>query len=134
VIEVRALVRGIARGPVLLLEEALSFWGGIDPDTGTIIDNRHPQRGLCISGTVLAMPSGRGSSSSSSVLAEAIRLHTAPAAIILREADGILVLGSLVARELYGVTMPIAVARAGDFAGLRTGVVASIDAESVSLL
>ena len=55
------------------------------------------------------MPSGRGSSSSSSVLAEAIRAGTAPAAIVLGEADPILALGAIVARELYGTTIPVVV-------------------------
>ena len=55
------------------------------------------------------MPSGRGSSSSSYVLAEAIRAGTAPAAIVLREPDGILALGAIVARELYGARVPVVV-------------------------
>jgi uncharacterized protein len=55
------------------------------------------------------MPSGRGSSSSSSVLAEAIRLGTAPLAILLAEPDNILVLGALVAGYLYDRTCPIVV-------------------------
>ncbi len=55
------------------------------------------------------MPSGRGSSSSSYVLAEAIRAGKAPAAIVLREPDGIVALGAIVARELYGSTIPVIV-------------------------
>jgi hypothetical protein len=55
------------------------------------------------------MPGGRGSSSSSSVLAEAIRAGTAPAAIVLTDPDPIIALGALVARELYGVSIPIVV-------------------------
>ncbi len=67
------------------------------------------------------MPSGRGSSSSSSVLAEAIRAGTAPAGIILLEPDGILVLGALVARELYGRSIPVIVLRPADYAAIETG-------------
>lgn len=55
------------------------------------------------------MPSGRGSSSSSSVLAEGIRAGTAPMAIVLLEPDPILALGAIVARELYGRTIPVVV-------------------------
>jgi predicted aconitase with swiveling domain len=105
----RALVPGIAEGEVLALTEPLSFWGGLDPTTGAIVDPRHPQSGHVVTGRVLVMPSGRGSSSSSTVLAEAIRLGTSPAAIVLREPDGILALGSIVARELYGLEMPVVV-------------------------
>ena len=105
----RALVPGIAEGEVLALTEPLSFWGGLDPATGAIVDPRHPQGGHVVTGRVLVMPSGRGSSSSSTVLAEAIRLGTSPAAIVLREPDGILALGSIVARELYALEMPVVV-------------------------
>lgn len=107
--ESRTLVAGNGRGPVLVLDEPLSFWGGVDPASGDVIDVRHPQRGANVSGRVLVMPSGRGSSSSSSVLAESIRAGTAPAAIVLTEPDPILALGAIVARELYGRAMPVVV-------------------------
>jgi predicted aconitase with swiveling domain len=108
--EARTLVGGTAEGPALVLDEPLSLWGGLDPGTGDIVDVRHPQRGENVAGRVLVMPSGRGSSSSSSVLAEAIRAGTAPAAIVLGEADPILPLGAIVARELYGASIPVVVA------------------------
>ena len=107
--EGRTLVAGTAEGPALVLDEPLSLWGGLDPGTGEIVDVRHPQRGENVTGRVLVMPSGRGSSSSSSVLAEAIRAGTAPTAIVLGEADPILPLGAIVARELYGKVVPIVV-------------------------
>ena len=77
--ENRVMVAGSAMGDALVLEEPLSFWGGLGPETGEIIDRRHPQSGTIATGRVLVMPSGRGSSSSSSVLAEAIRAGTGPA-------------------------------------------------------
>jgi predicted aconitase with swiveling domain len=124
--EARTLVAGTAEGPALVLDEPLSLWGGLDPETGSVIDVRHPQRGANVTGCVLVMPSGRGSSSSSSVLAEAIRAGTAPAAIVLGEADPILALGAIVARELYGTVVPVVVARiegirAGDAVRVRAG-------------
>ena len=105
----RTLVAGRAAGTAIVLTEPLSFWGGLDPGTGALIDTHHPQRGAALSGRILVMPSGRGSSSSSYVLAEAIRAGTAPAAIVLREPDGIIALGSIVARELYGTQTPVVV-------------------------
>lgn len=105
----KIVVSGHGVGPLLVLDEPLSFWGGIDPDNGDIIDVNHPGAGLNVTGTLLAMPHGRGSSSSASVLAECIRLGTAPAGLILRDIDEILVVGALVANELYGSNFPIAV-------------------------
>lgn len=105
----RPLLAGEAAGPALVLEAPLSLWGGLDPHTGRVSDHHHPQFGATVTGRVLVMPAGRGSSSSSSVLAEAVRLGTAPLAILLAEPDEILVLGALVAEELYGRTCPILV-------------------------
>jgi predicted aconitase with swiveling domain len=104
----------------VVLDEPLSLWGGLDPTTGTIVDAHHPQRGATISGRVLVMPAGRGSSSSASVLAEAARLGTAPVAIFLREPDLILAIGAAVAEELYGVRIAVTVtATDDDAAGIR---------------
>jgi uncharacterized protein len=108
----RVLVPGEATGEVLVLAEPLSFWGGLDPETGTLIDSHHPQVGTMLRGKVLVMPSGRGSSSSSYVLAEAIRAGTAPVAVVLGEADAIVALGSIVAGELYGIDVPVVVSEA----------------------
>lgn len=105
------LVAGTASGSTLVLDEPLSFWGGVDPITGEIIDRSHPQSGTVITDRILIMPGGRGSSSASSVIAECIRAGTAPAGIILEEPDPLLALGSLVAAELYpDRPCPVAVA------------------------
>jgi uncharacterized protein len=128
--EARTLVAGTAEGRVLVLDEPLSFWGGIDPANGDVIDARHPQHGANVAGRILVMPSGRGSSSSSSVLAEAIRAGTAPAAIIMGEADPILALGAIVARELFGTTIPVIVTAGSD---LRTDDLAIVRADETGV-
>lgn len=110
---------GVASGRLLLLTEPLSFWGGIDPKSGAIIDERHPQRGANVAGRILALPRGRGSSSASSILLEACRRGTAPAAILTREVDGILTLGAVVARELYDVPLPMLTLQTNDYQKLR---------------
>ena len=124
----RSLVRGRAEGPALVLTEPLSFWGGVDPETGRIIDRRHPQAEADVRGTILFMPSGRGSSSSSTVLAEAIRLGTAPAAIVLLEADGILAIGAIVASLLYGAANPVVVLDERDYVRVRSGMEVLVEA------
>jgi predicted aconitase with swiveling domain len=108
--EAQVLVPGTATGPAVVLEEPLSFWGGFDPATGRLVDPHHPQVGAALAGCVLVMPAGRGSSSSSSVLAEAVRAGTAPAAVVLGEPDPIVALGAIVAEELYGAGPPVVVA------------------------
>ena len=93
---------GESVGRVLNLERPLSFWGGIDPETGRVTDVHHPQHGVVVTGRVLVMPTGRGSSSSSSVLLECVRARTAPAALLVHHVDPILPIGAAVAIELYG--------------------------------
>ena len=105
----RAFTPGEAEGDALVLSEPLSFWGGIDVSTGRIIDHSHPDLGQVISGRVLVMPGGRGSSSAASVFAESIRRGTGPAAIVLATPDPILTVGALVAQSLYGLRCPVVV-------------------------
>lgn len=131
----RVLVGGTASGPLLVLDEPVSFWGGLDPTTGEITDRRHPQSGVIVTGSVLAMQSGRGSSSGSSVLAEAIRLGTGPAAILMLESDEIVTLGAVVAHELYGVAVPVVVLDGATYARLSTGQLVNVsDAGEVAFL
>jgi len=109
---------GEADGLALVFSQPLSFWGGIDAETGEIIDHSHPGLGQNVAGRILVMPSGRGSSSSSSVLAEAIRRGTAPAGILLQRPDPILAVGAIVAEFLYDIHMPLVVC---DIAGIVSG-------------
>jgi predicted aconitase with swiveling domain len=90
-----------------VLREPLSLWGGMDPATGRVIDAHHPQHGVVLTGRVVVMSSARGSSSSSSILAEAARTGTVPAAFLLGEADLILAIGAIVADELYRRSIPV---------------------------
>jgi len=117
----RVLVAGRGSGQALVLDEPLSFWGGFDAQDGRVIEERHPQAGASLAGRVVVMPSGRGSSSSSSVLAEGLRRRTGPVALLLAEADEIIVLGALVANLLDGSAFPVVQLRAADYASIKTG-------------
>jgi predicted aconitase with swiveling domain len=102
-------VRGTAEGSVIRLATPLSFWGGVEAETGRIIDQSQAHHGALLEGKVLVMPSGRGSSSASSVLAETIRNGTGPVAIVMERPDPIITAGSMVARSLYGIVCPVVV-------------------------
>ena len=101
------LVKGIAKAEPLVLTAPISFWGGVSPETGTIIEKRHPQFGTTLKGKILMLPAAKGSSSGSSVLAEILRNGTGPAAIVLAAPDAILATGAMVAMSLYGVVCPV---------------------------
>ncbi len=123
------LVPGRAAGPVLALSEPLSLWGGVDPASGRIVETRHPDYGRSIAGYILAMPAVRGSSSSSSVLAELLRGGVGPLGIVLGEPDEILVVGSMVARELYDVDCPVLLLGPDDYARAASYASMTIDAD-----
>lgn len=127
VLEGHALVAGEAAGELLVAHEPLSFWGGYDADTGEIIDRRHALSGLNASGRILAIPSTRGSSTTSAVLLEAIRAGKAPAAILTSEVDAFLALASIVADEMYRTPLPVVALGLDDFARLRSGVRATVE-------
>src|SRR4029079_9356573 len=106
-IAARVLNAGKVEGPVLVVEEPLSFWGAFDPLTGLIIDTHHPQRGVCLARKIVIMPETRGSGSASGSIAEAIRRGTAPLALILMKPDVNLALGGFIAATLYGKSCPV---------------------------
>ncbi|MFY0544152.1 aconitase X swivel domain-containing protein [Brevibacillus sp. H7] len=105
----RVVVPGQGSGPVLATTVPLSFWGGLDPRTGTIVDRHHPLSGQSVAGRVFVMPYGRGSSTASGVLLEAIMTKHAPSAILLSEVDEILALGAIVADEIFSKRLPVIV-------------------------
>lgn len=130
-IQAQTVVAGQAEGTTLCLSEPLSLWGGLNPDTGEIIDRHHPQSGEYVTGKIIVMPSGRGSSSASSILLEAVRQKNAPAGLILREMDGILALGAVVAREIYEVNLPVMVVSADDYALFQSGQIVTIERDGL---
>lgn len=105
-LQAKILVAGAAvEAPAFALTAPISFWGGVDPQTGLIANVRHPQYGQSVSGKVLCLPATVGSSSAAAVLLELVHSNRAPAAIILHEPDAILLLGLIVAEEM-GLTFP----------------------------
>lgn len=116
-----ALIPGRAEGELLVSPEPLSFWGGYDHREGRIIDRRHPLAGRVAAGRVLALPHTRGSSTTTTVLLEALRAGTAPAAILTASRDGFLALAGIVAQEMYGRALPVVVLEREDFDRLESG-------------
>ena len=103
----RSILSGTASGPIIAAQEALSFWGGVDPQSGRVIDVHHPLHGVTLTGGVLMMPSSRGSCSGSGVLLDLALTGRAPAALIFREAEDVLTLGALIAAGMFGRSLPV---------------------------
>jgi len=121
---------GRARGEVLVTSQPISFWGGVDPATGRIIDPRHELFGQEVCGKVLAFPYGKGSSTTSLIILELLRVGKAPAAIINVHTEPILATGPVVSRIFYGQGIPMITLAEKDFECLSTGQQAVVDADS----
>ena len=129
-VEGTALVAGAthqATGRLAFSGTGLSFWGGVDPVTGIVIDERHPLHGRVVTDTILAIPSGRGSCTASQIVLELVLNNTAPRAIVLKDRDAVVAVGALVAREFFGAIPPLILA-CTDFDALE-----SFDGEIVSV-
>ncbi|SOC92166.1 predicted aconitase subunit 1 /predicted aconitase subunit 2 [Rhizobium sp. AN5] len=114
--QARSILPGAAEGVVIATTEALSFWGGVDPATGKVIDVHHPLHGVCLTGGVLFMPSSRGSCTGSGVLLDLILTGRAPSALVFCEAEDVLTLGALIAAEMFGKPLPVLRLDAENFA------------------
>jgi predicted aconitase with swiveling domain len=121
---------GRARGEVLVTSQPISFWGGVDPASGRIIDPRHELIGQEVCGKVLAFPYGKGSSTTSLIILELLRIGKAPAAIINVHTEPILATGPIVSRIFYVRSIPMITLAEKDFKCLNTGQRVVVDADS----
>ncbi|MFE0015194.1 aconitase X [Mesorhizobium sp. NPDC059054] len=134
----RSILGGSAQGAVVATQEALSFWGGVDPATARVIDVHHPLHGSCLTDAILMMPSSRGSCTGSGVLLDLVLNGRAPAALIFSEAEDVLTLGALIASELFGKPLPVLRLTPQAFAALASAKTArisdtAIEADGLSL-
>ena len=118
----KVLIDGQVEGRLLKLTADISLWGGVDPRSGVIIDSRHPQHGQCMAGKILAMNRSIGSSSGSSIILELLRCNRGPLGIIMIEADFIVTLGVVVAREMGFAKIPVVQMVSKDFSLLPDAV------------
>ncbi len=128
----RSILGGTASGAIIATTEALSFWGGVDPATGLVIDVHHPLLGTCITGAILLMPSSRGSCTGSGVLLDLSLTGRGPAALIFSEDEDVLTLGALIAAEMFGRSLPVLRLSAEAFRALSAARTARIDATSIT--
>ncbi|MCD6495759.1 MAG: DUF126 domain-containing protein [Candidatus Aenigmarchaeota archaeon] len=92
----RKVARGAAEGEALVSSEGISFYGGVEPETGTVVEKGHPLEGRSVKGKVLVFPSGKGSTVGSYALYEMKKLGNAPAAIINKDIETIVAVGAII--------------------------------------
>jgi uncharacterized protein len=92
----RLICKGNAKGEVLFTEEAISFFGGVDPDTGIITEKGHPLEGKSMAGKILVFPNGKGSTVGSYVLYRLKKNGVAPLAMINKNCEAIIATGAII--------------------------------------
>ena len=122
----KPIIAGEASGELLVSDTGLSFWGGVNPVNGLIIDQHHPLHNQQVTGKILALPSGRGSSSGSGAILELLANGAAPAALIFIEAEDIITLGVMVSEVMFENSIPVCQMNEAEFKQLRTGVLARV--------
>ena len=127
IIRARVVLPGTAKAEALVSNEPLSFWGGDDQHTGEIIDRRHPLSGQIAAGKILVLPFSRGSSTTTAILLEAFKSKNAPAAILTIGTDSFFALATIVAEELYQLSIPILALEEKDFDKIENGQVLEIN-------
>mgnify|MGYP001046635779 CR=1 FL=1 len=121
----RVIKSGTAEGIALVSPEPIGFLGGVDPDTGIVVEPGHPLQGQCVAGRVLVFPTGKGSTVGSYTLYRMARSGTAPAAIVNAESEAIVAVGAIIG----GIPMVDQV----DIAQIRTGDRARVDGERITV-
>jgi len=127
-----AHVKGHAYGALIGCNLELSFWGGVDPRTGEIIDRHHSLSGRFVRDGILAIPSGRGSCSGSGVLLELLLNGNAPKGLVFARSEDILTLGVIIAEEFFGKTIPVVTLSAVDFEALLGSNFVQVDGTEVT--
>ena len=117
----RKIFTGKAKGKALVTTEGISFYGGVDAETGIVTQKSHPLEGQSVSGKVLVFPQGTGSTVGSYVLYQLKKGGKAPAAIINKECETIVAVGCIISE--------IPCVDSVDIEKIKSGDTVSVDAE-----
>lgn len=92
----RKVAKGSAEGEAIVSTEGISFYGGVEPETGKVVEKDHPLEGQSVKGKVLVFPAGKGSTVGSYALYDMKKRGNAPAAIINKEIETIVAVGAII--------------------------------------
>jgi predicted aconitase with swiveling domain len=92
----RRIYKGFTEAEAIVTKDGISFYGGVDPDTGKVVEVGHELEGQTITGKVLVFPSGKGSTVGSYTMYRMMKNNTAPAAIVNRDIDTIIAVGCII--------------------------------------
>jgi len=121
----RIIFKGKAEGEALVTSMPISFYGGVDPNTGGVLEKGHELQGQSIAGKVLVFPQGKGSTVGSYTLYRMKKNGTAPAAMINRETETIVAVGAIISEIPFVDKV--------DVGKIKTGTKVTVDNDTVSI-
>jgi len=128
----QSILPGQAEAEVLACNEPISFWGGVDPATGLVIDVHHPLAGQSIAGKILVMPGTRGSCTGSGVLLDMVLNGRGPAALVFAEPEDVVTLGAMIGAAMFGKPLPVLRLTPDAFAALAQSKTARITETAIT--
>ncbi|MCK5473972.1 MAG: DUF126 domain-containing protein [Candidatus Aenigmarchaeota archaeon] len=121
-LKARTISKGTATGKVLVSLDAISFYGGVDPDTGTIVEKGHALEGKTVAGKILVFPRGKGSTVGSYTIYRLKKNKVAPLAIINKETEAIVAVGVIIS-DIPAIDK----LEKDAYKNLKTGQIATVD-------
>jgi predicted aconitase with swiveling domain len=119
----RIIMRGVATGQALVTSQPISFYGGVDPDTGKIIEKGHSLEGKSVKSKILVFPNGKGSTVGSYTLYRMKKKGTAPAGIINRDCETVVAVGAIISEIPCVDHVDISQIETGDVVSIENDVV-----------
>ena len=122
----RIIMKGKTKAAALVTTQPISFYGGVDPTNGIILEKGHELQGECFKGKILVFPTGKGSTVGSYTLYRMKKNGNAPAGIINKECETVIAVGAIIS-DIPCVDLI-------DISKISTGDLVSIDNEVVAIL
>jgi uncharacterized protein len=119
----RLISKGKGEGEALVTTQPISFYGGVDPNTGVVIEKGHELQGQCVKGRILVFPTGKGSTVGSYTLYRMKKNGTAPAGMINKECETVIAVGAIISEIPCVDKVDISKIRTGDHVQVENGTV-----------
>ena len=119
----RIIYKGTGEGEALTTTQPISFYGGVDPNTGVVIEKGHELQGQSVKGKVLVFPTGKGSTVGSYTLYRMKRNGTAPAGIVNKESETVIAVGAIISEIPCVDSVDISRIKTGDTVRIENNVV-----------
>jgi predicted aconitase with swiveling domain len=119
----RIIYKGKAEGEALVTNMPISFYGGVEPTTGVILEKGHELEGQSIKDKILVFPQGKGSTVGSYTLYRMKKNGTAPAAMINKETETIVAVGAIISEIPFVDKVDVSKIKTGDKVSVENDIV-----------